>query len=306
MFYKMSLKSFPKIEEIAKVTRNTSWEITAEHNMFFFINDGTICYSSHGEPVVLKKGDIFFVPQGTRYKRTPLNAEPCVITYLSFKTDVFIKEIDTNEEKLSLIEQKNSINESILSGNYDADFFDTIYLQSKMSPTNFAPIEERLKQIKLLSSKAPLMMPLQSSVALCDILVRLSQITIDTIMSDLFLKEKMKIPSKLTKALGYILANFSSPLSLNQIAEHCGVTKQQINRYFNQYFHATPSQYIAELKMAKAKELLFRQPDMKVKDIAAMTGYDDQLYFSRLFKKITGKTPSEFRHHALNYPLTLE
>ena len=44
----------------------------------------------------------------------------------------------------------------------------------------------------------------------------------------------------------------------------------------------------------RAKELFREKPDSFIKDVAAMVGYEDQFYFSRLFRSYTGKSPSEF------------
>ena len=51
---------------------------------------------------------------------------------------------------------------------------------------------------------------------------------------------------------------------------------------------------MTELRMNRAKELFREKPDSFIKDVAAMVGYEDQFYFSRLFRSYTGKSPSEF------------
>jgi YesN/AraC family two-component response regulator len=56
----------------------------------------------------------------------------------------------------------------------------------------------------------------------------------------------------------------------------------------------SPIDYFIKLKIHYACQLL-SQSDMKIKEIADKTGYDDPYYFSRLFKQVMGKSPKEYR-----------
>ena len=56
----------------------------------------------------------------------------------------------------------------------------------------------------------------------------------------------------------------------------------------------TPMQYITFLRITRAKELL-RSTDYSIQEISSMVGYENPLYFSRIFKKQTGYSPSEYR-----------
>lgn len=63
---------------------------------------------------------------------------------------------------------------------------------------------------------------------------------------------------------------------------------------FTKYTGLAPKQYIINIRMAKAKELLSNSL-FSVTDVSGMVGYDNPLYFSRLFKKVVGMAPSEYR-----------
>ena len=55
-----------------------------------------------------------------------------------------------------------------------------------------------------------------------------------------------------------------------------------------------PSDYLANLRMEKAKELL-KNTDMRIREISFQVGYEDDRVFKRRFKKYTGMTPGEYR-----------
>lgn len=96
------------------------------------------------------------------------------------------------------------------------------------------------------------------------------------------------------KITAYIQANYCSRLSLNDISEHFGYTSSYINRIFKKELGISPLQYITDLKIKKAKELLRVAQPMDIQDIAAAIGYEDARYFSRVFKNETGMTPTAF------------
>jgi AraC-like DNA-binding protein len=82
-------------------------------------------------------------------------------------------------------------------------------------------------------------------------------------------------------------------LSVDGIGEALGVTQTRFYETFKAYTGLTPYQYFIQLKINKAKELL-SNGETSVKEAAFSLGFDDPYYFSRLFKKKTGTSPSDW------------
>ncbi|MDO4276844.1 MAG: response regulator [Eubacteriales bacterium] len=97
-----------------------------------------------------------------------------------------------------------------------------------------------------------------------------------------------------SKITAYIQSHYCTRLSLNDLSEHFGYTSSYINRIFKKELGIPPLQYITNLKMQKAKELLRMEQPMDIQDVAAAIGYEDARYFSRVFKNETGMTPTAF------------
>ena len=93
----------------------------------------------------------------------------------------------------------------------------------------------------------------------------------------------------------YILAHLDAQITTKMLASRFGLVSPYLSRLFKAYKGLTPSQYIQNIRLNNAKELLTAYPNITSKDIAGMVGYQDPLYFSKIFKKNTGIYPSEYR-----------
>jgi AraC family transcriptional activator FtrA len=80
------------------------------------------------------------------------------------------------------------------------------------------------------------------------------------------------------------------------IADKFAMTEKTLRRRFRSELDTTPSRWIQAQRIAKAKEML-GQSSLPVSEICRQVGYDDHASFVRLFSRITGVTPSEYRQH---------
>lgn len=82
--------------------------------------------------------------------------------------------------------------------------------------------------------------------------------------------------------------------SLDQMVQASGYSKHHFIKKFKQVTGSTPWAYVLRLKIDKAKELLLDE-QYSIKQVAALVGIHNPLYFSRLFRKLTGQSPRQFR-----------
>ncbi|GFZ93161.1 hypothetical protein GCM10008018_44390 [Paenibacillus marchantiophytorum] len=93
----------------------------------------------------------------------------------------------------------------------------------------------------------------------------------------------------------YIERNYRNrQLSLNEISEFVGVTVPHLCFVFKEGTDMTIKHFLSEYRIDRAKELLVNR-ELKLFDIALQVGYGDGEYFSKIFKKVTGLQPSEYR-----------
>ncbi len=95
---------------------------------------------------------------------------------------------------------------------------------------------------------------------------------------------------------------YAEQVGAEQIAERLGVKPRHLLGAFGDRFGRTPMQYLREVRIRRAQELLLSTP-LPVSDIAVQTGFRDVTYFDRVFKQQVGLSPGEFRRtHILSPP----
>ena len=96
------------------------------------------------------------------------------------------------------------------------------------------------------------------------------------------------------KAMDYIEANYATNISLNIVAAHVHLSPAYLSRIFNKKTGSGLTEYLAQVRLKNAKQQL-RLSTATIDQIAAATGFNSSSYFSAIFKKNEGVTPSEYR-----------
>ena len=105
--------------------------------------------------------------------------------------------------------------------------------------------------------------------------------------------------TKIKKIIEYIHSNYSQNITNQTIADYFGYNASYIGRIFKQSTNQTLHSYILELRLQIAMELLTNQ-NFPIGEIYKRTGFTDFYHFSKIFKKKTGKTPSQYRSHHIS------
>ncbi|MDE5953819.1 MAG: helix-turn-helix domain-containing protein [Duncaniella sp.] len=83
-------------------------------------------------------------------------------------------------------------------------------------------------------------------------------------------------------------------LNVEKLCQEVGLSRAHLNRKMKELFGLTPSEFIRNVRLRKACELL-RQPDIDISQIAYSVGFSSQPHFSTAFKRFTGISPTEYR-----------
>ena len=102
------------------------------------------------------------------------------------------------------------------------------------------------------------------------------------------------VAPRLQAAIAHVTKNFLRPISESEVALLCNMSPSRFCREFKAAFQVTFVEYLANYRMEQAKRLL-TNPSMAVADVAAAVGFNDPSYFTRVFRRQEGVSPSEYR-----------
>ena len=109
-----------------------------------------------------------------------------------------------------------------------------------------------------------------------------------------FAVPETKHTDTIQKVMEYVNANYMKRITLNDISDHVSFSVSYLSRIFKEEKGLSLSSYINEVRIRNAKSMLLSS-DIPLSSLAYCCGFDDQSYFSKVFKKLTGTTPGKYR-----------
>ena len=107
-------------------------------------------------------------------------------------------------------------------------------------------------------------------------------------------KSNLLAMQEMERAVQYFSQNYNSPISIDEYAHSHNFSISWFIQSFKQHTGTTPTQYLLFLRISNAKNLL-ENTSFNISEISRAIGYENPLYFSRIFKKQSGLSPSEYR-----------
>lgn len=298
MIYAVDFSSLPYVAKAYSVTRRTVWQVTDPYTILLYIKEGRCAVSADGEDYILNTGDMFLIPAGQRYVRRPVENEMCTIFYVHMRLSG-IRFLSEAEALSETEKRKEELAKSFLEGE-DSPFY-TLYIAPhiKCRPETKSSLDSLCEKVRANFVKNHIESSLLTALAASELLTRANRVTLDLLGN--MSVDKTRVSVNLRRAVGFIRANYKEKITLSDLCRAAAVSPQQMIRYFKSELSVTPGRYINEVKIDRAKELFLTHPDLSVAEVAAELGFSDPHYFTRLFKKLSGETPTGCRKRILNF-----
>lgn len=306
MIYSFDVARLPEIKQIYTVVRKTVWEIADPRNILFIVLDGHCRVEIDNKVYHVHAGDILFIPKNQIYKRTPVGDEYCNILYIHFTTAEPLCELTETDAAAEIYDIYAAIENKLLNDiKHSVPHISKIYLTDYLQPGSCLS-SDTIERMEKLISRHSVDNALLMTLYFCELLNDISLENIKKIRQKISIENKefdalLNVPSKLKKAVHFIRQNHAARITLDDLCRHCSISKSQLTRYFKEAFGKTPMQYIIELKLNSAKEMFLNSPQMSIKNVANELGFEDQHYFSRIFTKNVGETPSEYKYRVTHF-----
>jgi len=158
------------------------------------------------------------------------------------------------------------------------------------------PIERHFNTLVTAWSAAEALGRFQASVALFEIIDWLLRYSVksNTDQSGSVAANRERV----NRTIDHVRKRIAKPVNAEELAGIAGVSSRGLTDLFRSVTGYAPLEYVRRLRVEHAKELL-GNVDVSIKGIASRTGFEDQFHFSRVFHRIVGLSPSQYRHTAL-------
>lgn len=114
---------------------------------------------------------------------------------------------------------------------------------------------------------------------------------------------KKELKGLILKATQYIEENYSGNITLDDVARYVNMSYHYFSKFFKESTGKNFVDYLTDRRMEKARQLL-KETGMNIKAVSREIGYGDPNYFSKIFKKYTGLTPTEYRQNTISKEVT--
>jgi AraC-like DNA-binding protein len=159
-------------------------------------------------------------------------------------------------------------------------YTDEFIVYNLKNPESFIKDYERIKSLSLFEKNTPQIMSV-----LYDMISRI-------------VTDNLGDRDSLTSAITFLEQNYSDPsLSNAMLAAEANISEVYFRRLFKEVYNISPHQYLLDIRIRRAKQLLAENL-YSVTDIAEQCGFSSVYHFCRVFKQVTGQTPTEYAKYA--------
>lgn len=275
-----------RAEMSGKVSQKCAWHSgrTLRSNLLIYLTSGELTLLIGENEYCGKVGDAFLVPAGVKY--APIKASELEYLFFHFSAP--------NAEGVSPQKMKMAANHSLPQGEYAYTYsLETPPIILVPEHTETAG-DQRIKE-------------LTDRIAVLDVWESSSEkLLLDCYLRELLVLLSMESRHLISRNLGriiqYIEKNYREELSLSSLSRAFGLSESYIARLFRNELKMRSSDYINKVRVGAACTLL-QSTGMRLNEVSEKTGFSDQYYFSRVFRKLCGVTPTEFRNKSSNIPL---
>ncbi|WQP46117.1 AraC family transcriptional regulator [Bacillus atrophaeus] len=158
---------------------------------------------------------------------------------------------------------------------------------SDLQMMNVQPVENLASRLQQLADVWPASSPLQQMKCSIDV----QSLVYDIFSAKTYCQTDTK--SAIVKTKEFIKNHADTKITLDQLAQMAGISAKHYSETFKKWYGQSVTEFITETRMTKAKRLMAKA-NYKLREIANQTGYQDEFYFSRTFKKHTGCSPTSY------------
>lgn len=286
MIFSIDLHTLPAVSMIGQVQQRMGWSNTSAglHNILILVRSGNMTFETEEHIFTLSENSWILLRQGVRYHVH--SQQGCQYAFIHFRLDQLPERLDKGLSAPLLQLEPNAYPYTLPDARH------TVYLPvtGKLSGDQ-EKIWAMLTECDLYRHGITPNRKLRIDLLFAEMLALL-----DHSRSQ---QAQAAYPPALSRILKHIHEHYTDAITLADLSDIFGLSRQYIMRLFQRHLSITVTQYITQLKMSHALELL-RHSTFRVGEVAEMLGYSNNYYFCRLFRRQFGMSPTEYIRHGMN------
>ncbi|MCR8632891.1 AraC family transcriptional regulator [Paenibacillus radicis (ex Xue et al. 2023)] len=237
----------------------TMSHLSNPYHLLLFITSGRLIYWVDDETIPLQKGDVLFVPAGS------VRSGSAIEYHQRYATFFGVQEDELTKLGLPILNRRKTF---------------------KLKIQNFPYFKQRFS---LLNHHWLMKGAYLDTFCNAILLEMLSMVNYDLDYEEVSSK-KMKLVKDIKN---YILKHYNQSIKLQELSEFGGKTPNYISCIFKEVTGFTPIEYLHDVRISMAKDMMLSK-GMSIREISEETGFCDQAYFNRVFRKLSGCSPTDF------------
>ncbi len=290
MLYKINTQQLPYVRYSGQITSEGGWTNNGQirpRNMMLYVIFGTMRVETPGISVDLHAGDYLFIPNGTHYTASLL--EKCNYRYVHFSPHDTITPCSSGE-LVADVGVFDAEQHELMFTERIAHTIDHIFVKQTGSAASYSnQIESIFHQMDQYRLTTGPVAKHRLDLSFFELLLLLSEDTLGEIIP-----AERRSPA-MSEMLLYISKNYADKITLADMSRRFGFSKQHIIRLFKTYQKQTVIQYINGFRLQKSLEML-SNTNIPIGDLARSLGFSSAYYFTRLYTRTYGITPTEYRN----------
>ncbi|WP_187287414.1 AraC family transcriptional regulator [Gottschalkia acidurici] len=245
---------------------------------FAFVKRGVVELSFFDRSFTLPEGSGIFINSNVLHQVKPITQDSIVI-------DIVFDPVLISGHNLSVIDKKY-VYPIISNDSLDFMIFDNSIDWHK-------DIVMKLFEIYDLYEKKEFAYELSIKNSLCSLWLTLASKLVPNLNSKSTPHNKLD-GERIKTMLEYIHNNFSNKVTLEDIATSVHISKSECCRCFKKYLRMSPFEYLMQYRVIEASNIL-KTTSKSLSEVMSLVGFNDASYFTKIFKRFTGYTPTEYR-----------